>query len=113
VRLLAVLLVLAAATPALAREPGKAAGGPTPAQAKKHLASLRAQVGKPPAPVITVRNGKTREILPLPRTTTVTLPQAVVNGFFRDHYTDAETVVDGRLPGILARAAINFDVDRV
>lgn len=86
---------------------------PTKAQRARLAARTRARIGKPPERVVVLQNGKTNESIVVARTPDVTLPQPVLNDFFRCHFTQATTRVDGRLPSFLVRAAIQFDKDRV
>jgi uncharacterized protein YcbK (DUF882 family) len=74
-----------------------------------HLARALAPAA---APVLTMHNVWTNETLPvvLPPTATGAVPEPVgpFNQLARDHFTNQATMMDGRLFGVVVRAAENF-----
>jgi uncharacterized protein YcbK (DUF882 family) len=67
--------------------------------------------GTKPARLINLYNGWTDEWLAVEPGQK--LPQATIDRFLRDHYTNAPTKMDAKLPEILVSAAEHFKSDRV
>lgn len=119
-RLALAYLALGAAT-ALAQP--AAAIRVTPAATTKKAAYLEAKrparaaapiaIGKPPPPVVNLRNTWTDEWMVVETAGPVTVPAAQVDHFLRDHYTNDPTHMDPRLIGVLREAAAHFGARRV
>lgn len=123
--LAAAAVVLLAASPAHAtgkKELLRAASGqaarPAPASAADKAQwqrSLRARIGKKPAPLINIHNLWTDEFVAVEADSRAPspVPQAMVNRFLRCHFTNHQIDMDGRLFGVLVQAARKFKVGRV
>ncbi len=95
----------------------------TPAAASKKAAYLDAKrparatspklTGKPPAPVVNLRNTWTDEWMAIAGAGPVAVPGEQVDLFLRDHYTNDPTRMDPKLIGVLREAAAHFGARRI
>lgn len=101
----------------LAAASGKeaAARPSSPADRARWARTLRARIGKKPPALINVHNLWTDEFVAVEADTKAPspVPQALVNRFLRCHFTNHKTEMDGRLFGVLIKAANKFRVARV
>ncbi len=92
---------------------------PSPKEAKKDREraakstrhGMGPKVGQKPGRLINLFNGWTNEWLAVELGTK--LPQATIDRFLRDHYTNQPGTMEPRLPEILMAAADHFKSDRV
>ncbi len=127
-RVLAAIFVLAAASEALAEEgtepaPKKvlelqakaaaASRAPSDAEREKLARELRRRVGKPPDPVVSIRNRWTQETLAVPAHMVESVDPEVWSRFMRCHFTEEPTDMDLRLLKALVSAARRFGKNRV
>lgn len=116
---LAYLMIGAAATQA---QPA-AAIRVTPAAPSKKAAYLDGKrpaqaaapklTGKPPTPVVNLRNTWTDEWMVVELAGKVAVPDVQVDQFLRDHYTNDPTHMDPKLIGVLREAAAHFGARRI
>lgn len=89
----------------------------TEAEKKSREKKLARRVGKSPEEVVSIFNLWTEEILPLALPATKTdkaeISAAIVNRFFRCHYTGHPTEMDPKLIWVLGQAARRFDSQRI
>lgn len=103
---------------ALARKPvdkpRAAAASPAAERARRAVdAKLRQRIGKPPAKLLNLYFGKTKEWLAVEADAKATVEPAVWNEFLRDAFTNHMRPMEPRLVGIVIRAALHFGVDQV
>ena len=77
--------------------------------------TLRARIGKKPPPLINIHNLWTDEFVAVEADSRepTPVPQPLVNRFLRCHFTNHQIDMDGRLFGVLVKAARKFRVARV
>ena len=85
----------------------------TAVEKKKQNQKLAKLVGKPPAPIINVRNGWTDEWLVLEPRKDFEVSQETWDQFLRCHFTNQPTQMDRRLVGVLVGAAMKFQKNRI
>jgi len=76
-------------------------------------ARVRKLVGKPPAPLVSLRNLWTYEVLAVDRRKDATIPKDAFDKFLRCHFTGRAADMDTRLEGVLMSAAVRFDAERI
>ncbi|HKA87818.1 MAG TPA: DUF882 domain-containing protein [Haliangiales bacterium] len=76
-------------------------------------ARLRKLVGKPPPPLVSIRNLWTYEVLPIERRRDASVPKETFDRFLRCHWTNEPTDMDPRLQAVLVAAAVRFEADRI
>ena len=108
---LAAILFSALPSPPTSHEPSKKEAFLQEKHARKDVHLTRA-LAPAAAPVLTMHNVWTNETLPvvLPPMATGPVPEPVgpFNQLARDHFTNQATMMDGRLFGVVVRAAENF-----
>ena len=95
----------------------------TPAAASKKAAYLDGKrparaaaprlTGKPPTPVVNLRNTWTDEWMVVELAGKLAVPDDQVDRFLRDHYTNDPTHMDPKLIGVLREAAAHFGARRI
>ena len=92
-----------------------AAARPSGADKARWNKTLRARIGKKPPALINIHNLWTDEFVAVEADAKAPAPvsQALVNRFLRCHFTNHQTDMDGRLFGVLVKAANKFRVARV
>lgn len=93
----------------LADEQG--AAGASAEDRARWQARLDRRIGRPPAEVISIFNTWTHEFLPVDRADDV--PEEHIDSFFRCHFTNRPTDMDGRLFRALIDAARHFGKGRI
>jgi uncharacterized protein YcbK (DUF882 family) len=83
---------------------------PAPATWDRQLAK---KIGKPPPPVLNLRNIWTKETFAFEPKKGVTAPEPVLSAFLRCHFTGEPNKMDARLFGVLVSAALHFDAPRI
>jgi uncharacterized protein YcbK (DUF882 family) len=98
-----------------ASEKGARARPPDAAEKARWQRTLRARIGKKPPALINVHNLWTHEFVAVEADSRAPspVPQTVVNRFLRCHFTNHHIDIDGRLFGVLIKAATKFRVARV
>jgi uncharacterized protein YcbK (DUF882 family) len=76
-------------------------------------ARMRKLVGKPAAPIVSLKNHWTYEVLPIERRAGATIPKETFDRFLRCHWTGEPTDMDPRLEAVLVSAAVRFEADRI
>jgi len=76
-------------------------------------ARVKRLVGKPPPPLVNLRNIWTSEVLALDRNKAGAVPADAFSQFLRCHFTDQPTSMDPRLQGVLLTAALRFRAERI
>ena len=115
---LAVALVLAGATAAAAQPAPPPAGSKKAAyldgKAARAPGAKKPVLGRPPAPIINLRNTWTDEWMVLDADPRQGAPEpALRDRFLRDHYTNEPTRMDARLYATLRDAARTFNARRI
>lgn len=113
------LLLLALMASTAAAQPDAAPGAGRPLAKKDRERALKSdkaqrplpKVGAKPVALVNLYNTWTDEWLALDPTALP--PQAAVDQFLRDHYTNEPTAMEPKLVGILAAAATHFDAKSV
>jgi uncharacterized protein YcbK (DUF882 family) len=117
VRALALLALLGAtAAHAESKKEAWLAGKAQATAAKRNLLydkALAKRVGKPPPPVLNLRNIWTKETLAFEPKPGMTLESPVLGSFLRCHFTNQPAEMDGRLFKVLVDAARHFDATRI
>jgi len=85
----------------------------TAARPRPNDARIRRLVGKPPVPLVSIKNLWTYEVLPIDRRAGAAVPKETFDRFLRCHWTGQPTDMDPRLEGVLVSAAVRFEADRV
>jgi len=85
----------------------------SPQEKQKYDKLLARRVGKPPGPLINVRNGWTGEWLVLEPRKDYIVTQDTWDRFLRCHFTNQPTQMDRRLVSVLVGAAMKFQKDRI
>jgi uncharacterized protein YcbK (DUF882 family) len=85
----------------------------TAAPGRTNDARVKRLVGKPPAPLVNLKNIWTGEVLALDRNKDGAVPAETFSRFLRCHFTDEATSMDPRLQGVLLTAAMRFQADRI
>jgi uncharacterized protein YcbK (DUF882 family) len=86
----------------------------TAAEKARWQRTLRARIGKKPPALINIHNLWTDEFVAVEADAKAPpVSQALVNRFFRCHFTNHRIDMDGRLFGVLVQAARKFRVGRV
>lgn len=89
----------------------------TDAERKSRQQLLRKRIGERPKAVVSIFNLWTDEILPLRRPTKdldePNVSAAIINRFFRCHYTGNPTDMDPKLVWVLGQAARHFNKQRI
>ena len=85
----------------------------TAARGRTNDARVKRLVGKPPAPLVNIKNIWTGEVLALDRNKDGAVPAETFSRFLRCHFTYEPTSMDPRLQGVLLTAAIRFHADRI
>jgi uncharacterized protein YcbK (DUF882 family) len=75
--------------------------------------TLRRRVGQKPTALVNVYNTWTHEFVAIEAGASPTMPAALVDRFFRCHFTNHKAQMDARLFGVLAKAAKQFKATRV
>jgi uncharacterized protein YcbK (DUF882 family) len=96
-----------------AKETAAARKPPTAAEKAKRDKQLDKRIGKPPAPILNLKNGWTDETLVLDAAAGASVDQETFNRFLRCHYTNAETMMDSRLVAVLVDAAVHFNAQKI
>jgi len=85
-------------------------GSAVPATWDRQLAR---RIGKPPPPLLNLRNIWTKETLAFEPKKGATAPEPVLSAFLRCHFTGEPTTMDARLFGVLVEAGLHFDAKRI
>jgi uncharacterized protein YcbK (DUF882 family) len=116
VRAAAALIVLLSAAPALAHRPDDKPNGNGKTDHAAQDRELRKRIGKPPPKIINVHYARNAEWIAVDADEkNPTLDQPVLDDFLRCAFTGdpAPGHMDGRLVGVLVKAAVHFKVDTI